>query len=297
MAITPDIMDTPADTPALTGDRASASALAFGITKELIAAYPELQEVYDLFSAGNSTDATLKYYDSPYYKDLTSKQQARGGMKATRPGAYATELESYRLDQKQRLAQRGIKMDDAQLNIILDSAYEKGFTDSQVDIAALGSFTGELGGATLDATQGLVQYARAFGMDYSAKSLGTWSADIFSGLTTEADIQARIRGDAASAYPAYSEQITKGVSLDALTSAYKSSMANILEMDPDTIGYNDPRLRKALQSTGADGKPITKPLWQFEKELRSTKEWEYTNNARDTMDQLSLKVLKDWGLA
>jgi hypothetical protein len=55
-------------------------------------------------------------------------------------------------------------------------------------------------------------------------------------------------------------------------------------------------LRRALQYT-VDGKPAVKPLWQFEKELRSTVEWEYTNNARDTIDSLSLKVLKDWGLA
>ena len=73
-------------------------------------------------------------------------------------------------------------------------------------------------------------------------------------------------------------------------------MANILERDPDSISFEDPLLRRALQYT-VDGKPAVKPLWQFEKELRSTTEWEYTNNARDTIDSLSLKVLKDWGLA
>ena len=102
--------------------------------------------------------------------------------------------------------------------------------------------------------------------------------------------------DSASAFPAYASQIEKGVSLEALASAYKSSMANILERDPDSISFEDPYLRRALQYT-QDGKPAIKPLWEFEKELRSTPEWEYTNNARDVIDSLSLKVLRDWGLA
>jgi hypothetical protein len=88
----------------------------------------------------------------------------------------------------------------------------------------------------------------------------------------------------------------KGVSLDALSSAYKSSMANLLEIDADSIGYNDQTLSKALQYIGPDGKPATKPLWQFESELRSDARWQYTNNARDTVDSMQYKVMKEWGL-
>ena len=68
-------------------------------------------------------------------------------------------------------------------------------------------------------------------------------------------------------------------------------------MDPNAIDYTNPHLRKALQYVGPDGKPATKPIWQFEKELRSAPVWQYTKNARDTMDSLGLKVAQDWGLA
>jgi len=74
-------------------------------------------------------------------------------------------------------------------------------------------------------------------------------------------------------------------------------MANILEIDPDSITFSDPTLRKALQSTDASGKPSAQPLWQFEANLRNDPRWEYTNNARATVDSLSLKVLRDWGFA
>ena len=39
------------------------------------------------------------------------------------------------------------------------------------------------------------------------------------------------------------------------------------------------------------------PIWQFEQELRNDPRWEYTDNARATVDSLSLKVLRDWGMA
>jgi hypothetical protein len=35
------------------------------------------------------------------------------------------------------------------------------------------------------------------------------------------------------------------------------------------------------------------PVWMFEKELRSAPEWAFTNNARSTIDSLSIKVAND----
>ena len=274
----------------------TADAVAFGLTQSLIAAYPELQKVWELFLAGNKTDAKLAYYQTAYYKQLSDIARARGSKKATQPGAYQAELNQYILSQKKRLIAKGIKLDDTVANTILQDAYDSGMTEDQVDLKALASFKGTFGGNILGSTQALKSYANSFGVGYTQNTIDSWSKDIFSGQIALEDIQAKIRTDAKSAFPAYSDQIDKGISMDAIASAYKSSMANILERDPDSITFEDPMLRKALQFT-LDGKAAVKPLWQFEKELRSTSEWEYTNNARDTVDSLSLKVLRDWGLA
>ena len=271
-------------------------ALAFGLTKALIEKFPELQRVYDLFVAGNLTDAKLAYYETDYYKNLGTAAKNRATAKATQPGVYAQELEKFILQEKKRLIGRGIKLDDAALTAVLTEAFDQGLSDDQIDLKVLTKTKSPFGGDTLESVQSLNQYANAFGITYGQKDIDQWSRDIFAGLTTVADVQAKIRMDSASAFPAYAGQIEKGVSLEALASAYKSSMANILERDPDTISFEDPYLRRALQYT-QDGKPAIKPLWEFEKELRSTPEWEYTNNARDVVDSLSLKVLRDWGFA
>lgn len=288
------------------------AAQAFGITEALIKQYPELAQVWELFLAGNLTDAKLAYYNTSYYQNLSSTSKNRSALKATQKGVYDQQLESYRLAQKKRLIAKGINLDDAAFNSITEEGFDKGLDDNQLDLKAIGAFTGKLGGTPLGATQSLKEYANSFGMSYQDKDFDSWSRNIFSGTTTVEDLQAKIRQDAASAYPVYADQINKGVTLDALSSAYKSAMANILEIDADSISYNDPTLRKALQGYGTSlsaadaykgsgagaGKGEGQiPLWQFEKQLRSDPRWEYTNNARDTVDSLSLKVLRDWGLA
>lgn len=273
-----------------------AQAVAFGLTKGLIEKYPELQRVWELFLAGNITDAKLAYYETNYYKNLGTAAKNRTVLKTTQPGVYQQELDKFILQEKKRLIAKGIKLDDAALTKLLGEAYDQGLSDDQIDLKVLSVNKSPFTGDTLAEVQSLNQYANAFGINYSQKDIDQWSRDIFAGLTTAADVQAKIRQDSASAFPAYAANIEKGTSLEALASAYKSSMAAILERDPDTITFQDPLLRRALQYT-VDGKPAVKPLWQFEKELRSTPEWEYTNNARDTIDSLSLKVLRDWGLA
>jgi hypothetical protein len=287
----------PTSTPTNDIGANTVAAQAFGITKALTDKYPELFPVWQLFLAGNITDAKLAYYNTSYYKDLSSTSKNRSALKATQRGVYDQQLESYRLMQRKRLIDKGINLDDTVFNSITEAAFDSGIDDNQLDLKAIGAFTGKLGGTPLGTVQNLKEYANAFGMSYQDKDFDSWSRNIFSGTTTVEDLQAKIRTDAASAFPTYADQINKGVSVDALASAYKSSMANILEVDPDSIGYNDPTLRRALQSVGPDGKPITKPLWQFEKELKMDPRWGQTKNARDTMDSLSLRVLRDWGMA
>ena len=271
-------------------------ATAYGITADLIKAFPELKKVYDLFVAGDLTQAQLEYFNTAYYKGLTTTSKNRTATKASQPGVYTQELEAFKVRQRQRLIAKGINLDEATFNTTIQDAYDKGLDDNQIDLQAFSKFKGTIGGDTLSKVQSLEEYADTFGMSYAKTTLDSWSQGIFSGTNTLADIQEKIRRDSASAYPVFADDINKGTSVDALASAYKSSMANILEIDADTISYTDPTFRRALQYVGPDGKPANKPIWQFEAELRQDPRWDLTDNARATVDSLSLKVLKDYGL-
>jgi hypothetical protein len=277
-------------------------ASSWGITYALLEdpVYgPELKKVMDLLNAKNYTGALKALQTSKFYQNNTATVASRLKLKTSQPGAYADALDKYKIAQKKRLTAAGVKVDPAQIDSILTKAFDSGLDENQLDASILGSgqFNAKFGGTTLGSVDALKQYANSFGIAYNQSAWDAYSKDLFAGNTTMDDIQSKIRQDAASAFPSYAEQINNGVSLDSLASAYKSSMANILEIDPDSISFSDPTLRKALQATDASGKPSTKPLWQFEAELRNDPRWEYTNNARATVDSLSLKVLRDWGFA
>ena len=47
----------------------------------------------------------------------------------------------------------------------------------------------------------------------------------------------------------------------------------------------------------ATGKQEIMPQWMVDRTVKSSPDWVYTNNARDTIDSLSLKVMRDWGIA
>ena len=94
------------------------------------------------------------------------------------------------------------------------------------------------------------------------------------------------------------EGINAGRSFNLQTSALRQMLANTLEMDPDTIGNDNPIFKELVGYINpTTKKPEIIPLWEAEKIVKGKNEWLYTKNARDTFDNLGLKVLRDWGLA
>lgn len=277
-----------------------AEALALGITDALIAAFPELGPIRDLFVKKRYGDARTAYYNSNYYKNLTGTAADRQKKKAVQPGVYAQEFDAWKQGQIVRLAGKGVKL-TPDIEAMLSGFYDKGYNDYQIDINILNSGKlGPVGGSVLGKVNTLKDYAydqgvnTVLGKDYWTKT----SEDLFAGRITEDDIEEQIKGYAASAFPAYAEGINAGRSFNLQTSALRQMLANTLEMDPDTIGNDNPIFKELVGYINpTTKKPEIIPLWEAEKLVKSKNEWLYTKNARDTFDNLGLKVLRDWGLA
>jgi len=259
----------------------------------------KLEEAWQAYLAGRYDDMQAAILASNFYRNNNATARARKQAELGQPGAYADGLEDYKLKTRKSLVKSGLKMDAELFKGLAKTAYDSGMSDDQLKnfIVSSGLVTG-YGGDVLGDTSTLKTYANSFavGKYLDDKYWSQKSQDLFLGNTTTEDIEDEVRNLAASAFPGYADQIKAGISVDSLASAYKGSMASVLERDSDSITYDDPRLRAALQYVGPDGKPAVKPLWQFERELRMTPEWEFTNNARTTVDNLVYKVFSDMGL-
>lgn len=288
---------TPVDNQENAGE---AEALALGITDALIAAFPELGPIRDLFRSKRYGDARMAYYNSNYYKNLTGTSADRLKKKAAQPGVYAQEFDAWKQGQLVRLTNKGVRV-TPEVEKLLEGFYDKGYNDFQIDINILNSGKlGPVGGSVLGKINNLRDVAYDQGIN-TVLNNDWWSKkseSLFAGTTTEEDIQEELKGIAASAFPAYREGIMAGRTFGMQTSALRQMLANTYEVDVDTIDNNNPVFKELVGFVNPQTKqPEIIPLWEAEKIAKSKDQWLYTKNARDTFDGLALKVLRDWGLA
>lgn len=277
-----------------------AEALAMGITEALIKAFPELQAVFNEFAKGNLAKARMDYFNTKYYKDLIDTSATRKTNRETRPGVYAQEFDAWKQQQIVRLAGKGIRV-TPDIEGLLETSYLSGDTDLQLDIKILdsGKF-GSIGGSTLGAINGLKDYAYEQGVNnlLNASYWDKISSQLFAGTITGNDIQKEIDNIAMSAYPAYSKGIAAGRSFNMQTSANRQLVSNFLEVDIDTVGNDHPVFKQTVNWINPKtNMPEIMPLWEAEKLVKSTDQWLYTKNARETFDGLGLRVLRDMRLA
>ena len=280
------------------------TAAAYGISEALLndPTYgSEISSVYELFKAGNTGAALEALYKTKYFTTMSATVRARKKEQLEQPDVYKDSLQKYSLTARKRLTQSGVKIDQTVFDSIISNAYATGMSDAQVDQAILtsGKITG-FGGNILGDTTDLKTYAGQFGVN-SLLNDAYWqskSQALFAGTTTTDDIQNEIRQLSASAFPAYAEGIMNGTSIQAQGSNVIQSVATLLERDPDTVTFDDPMVKRILQYVDpATGKPARMPQWMVERTVKSDPSWGLTNNGRDTVDSLTLKVFKDWGMA
>ena len=83
--------------------------------------------------------------------------------------------------------------------------------------------------------------------------------------------------------------LNQGYDLQDIYAPYRSQMANILELDPNTIDLNDPTLRSAITDKGDMN------IYDFKKLLKQDNRWQYTASAKEEVADSTLRVLKDFG--
>lgn len=135
---------------------------------------------------------------------------------------------------------------------------------------------------------------RGLGLGYSPQQLEQQAVNISSGRETFEQLEFSLRSIAGEAFPAFKDRILAGETMESIARPYVSSMTRILELPDSAIDISDPNsdVRKALIG---DGK-MPKPLWQFEQDLFKDARWQYTSNARDTVDRVSMDILRRFGV-
>jgi hypothetical protein len=138
-------------------------------------------------------------------------------------------------------------------------------------------------------TETLLSVAKSNGLTPSSLQLDEWNRRLQNGEDINI-IKKNIRDTAALGLPDNIKKLmADGTDLETIYAPYKNVMYQTLELNPDAISLNDATLRSAIGPNGE------MPIYDFQRALRKDARWQYTNNAREEVSNVALKVLKDFG--
>jgi hypothetical protein len=258
----------------------------------------------DVWYRQNSGAIKQRYVQLFNYRDLVNTGQAQG---TTQYEQDIVKLERQIAD-KARAMGSGIASDPTALRKAAENMYitNVGIDDAMTTdfiAAAIRPIGGTIGGRATEGYSGkaLQDYqtiqasARANGFKVSDIIPGGFNEQqVLEGLATgRLDIN-RLEQDArklaAQGQPQYVRDLLgQGYNLDQVYAPYRTTMANLLELNADQIDLNDPTLRMAITDKGDMN------VYDFKKALKADNRWQYTENAKNEVSTAAFNVLRDFG--
>lgn len=141
------------------------------------------------------------------------------------------------------------------------------------------------------------KYAEDMGVDVNQQSIKNYAQLMIKGVSTQQDFQNFIKDQAVSSYPAYEDQIKNGgMTVKDIANPYIQMMAQNLEINPSTIGVNDPTIMQGINGLDDSGKPVGRTMTEFQDMLRGDPRWRSTQQAQNQVMNIGNQVLKNMGL-
>ena len=144
------------------------------------------------------------------------------------------------------------------------------------------------------------QKYRQYGLNLTDEAAANLGKNAYLGDTTTEAIDENLRQQAIKLFPAFRDRILNGESVLSIASPYIGAVSRILEVPEGSLDLEDPTIRKAMMgmttTTGDKTSTTVKPLWEFEQELLKDSRWQYTANARQKLDGITLDVMGRFGV-
>lgn len=141
------------------------------------------------------------------------------------------------------------------------------------------------------------EHASDFGITVSDKQTFDFLQKMVGQDITEDGIVEFIKQQAKVKYAGIADDIDRGMTVKDYASPYIQAQAKLLELNPEDVHLDDPRMAAALQNKDPKtGKNIPMTLTEFEKSVKGDARWMKTKNARDDLMEGGRQILSDWGL-
>ena len=238
--------------------------------------------------------------DTKWWKENSQAMRQAALTKATDPATWDAMVDAETIKIKQLAAEIGAAIPESKFKKIVTTALQTNMQEEGLR-DMLGKYVGFTKDHTLHGEAGMHeftmrQYAAKMGVKLDDQTIKNQAQRVVRKVATTQDFESDIREHAKSMYPAYTEQLDAGQTMEDIASPYMQMMAKTLDLPDKAITLDDPTIKSALNGMSPDDKPTGLSLTDFEARLKSDPRWKQTDEARDSAMSASRQVLKDLGL-
>lgn len=243
--------------------------------------------------------------ENPYWNSLDVAQR-ESDVQRFNPTT-AAQYESNVSDRRDLLAaearQYGFTIDDATLDELAAEAQRNNWSDEETrralrpiaeqqlsEVDGVGDMGGTLGATAAE----LSQWARRNGLDITEEDSDRLLSSVAFGEMDLNQVKDQLRTQyMVGAYPAWAEQIQQGFDIYDLAAPYRGTAQRMLGRSDITM--DDPVMKQMMQFQDESGSWKARPLWEAEKFIRNTDEWQYTDDAYETYASVGASIGKMFG--
>lgn len=278
-------------------------AAEYGWAYSFLNSIPEVKGLFKQMTDETWTKEKFqaKLRDTKWWKENSDSMRKTAQEKAIDPATYAAKLNAARVQILQLAGEMGASIPPAKLNKIVEQAVSTNMDEALLR-NTLGGYIQFTDSQNLKGSAGMFehnmkQFAAEMGVSVDKQTMLNQAQLIARGVETEMNLKNQIVNQAASLYPAYTQQLQAGQTMKEIANPYIQIMAEDLELLPDSITLQDPMIRSALNGVNKQGKPVGMDLTTFQNTVRNDPRWVRSSNAQASMMKTGLQVLRDMGLA
>ena len=277
-----------------------ASALANGIKLDTATRDSYRDQILGKVKTAEEIAYDIRMKSISEYQLLTTKPEVAKQMMAGKDFALAVGdyIQAYTTSFEMAASQ--FSLDDANFQTIFKSSTSLGDFDKKIKRSDKYLSLPKVQQAISQNVTMVKQKYRQYGLNLTDEAAQNLGKNAYLGDTTTEAIDENLRQQAVKLFPAFKDRILNGESVLSIASPYIGAVSRILEVPEGSLDLEDPTIRKAMMgtTTTAGDKTTTtvKPLWEFEQELFKDSRWQYTSNARQKLDGITIDVMGRFGV-
>lgn len=159
----------------------------------------------------------------------------------------------------------------------------------------------DLSGSAETQAETLYNLAYQYGMDTSMsnEAFTGWFENAVKRLagkeSTTEDLDDEIVNNAISRFPGMAQQLQRGLTLRAAADPYLKAIADVLELDANSISFDDDLVQRVLNNVDEGGQFKPMSLYDAKLAARRDSRWQYTEKAKTEYTDIASRILKDFG--